>query len=62
MLQHVESSLWTKRQITVSIGIAEMSDSLTNSTDLTEAADRALYEAKNNGRNRVVRFHLNNVN
>lgn len=53
----VESSLWTKRHITVSIGIAEMSDALGCSTDLTEAADQALYEAKHNGRNRVVQNH-----
>lgn len=52
----IESSLWTKRNITVSIGIAEISDTLANSIDLTEAADRALYAAKNNGRNQVVRI------
>ncbi len=53
----VESSLWTKRHVTVSIGVAEMSDLLENSTNLTKAADQALYEAKRNGRNRVIRNH-----
>lgn len=53
----VESSVWTKRHVTVSIGLAEISDTLDNSLSLTNAADRALYEAKNNGRNRVARSH-----
>jgi diguanylate cyclase (GGDEF)-like protein len=53
----VESSIWTKRQITVSIGLAQMSDILENSTNFTNAADKALYDAKRSGRNRVSRNH-----
>ena len=39
--------------ITVSIGVATSSESLNSSMDLTESADRALYLAKDQGRNRV---------
>lgn len=39
--------------ITVSIGVATSSESLSSSRDLTESADRALYRAKEQGRNRV---------
>lgn len=39
--------------ITVSIGVATTSDSMDSSKALTEAADSALYRAKENGRNRV---------
>jgi len=40
--------------ITASIGIAEFPDSTPNGNDLYDTADAALYEAKNQGRNRVV--------
>lgn len=40
-------------RITISAGIAEYNQSLTSATALIEAADKKLYEAKNNGRNRV---------
>jgi len=40
-------------QITCSFGCAEMNPAMTNERDLYEAADKALYTAKNDGRNRV---------
>ncbi len=41
-------------RITASIGIAEFPDSTPNGSELYDAADTALYEAKNQGRNLVV--------
>jgi diguanylate cyclase (GGDEF)-like protein len=43
-------------RITVSIGVAEASDSLDTADSLLHAADLALYEAKEAGRNRVTVF------
>lgn len=49
----IESAVWPKRNITISIGIAETSDALASSLDLMKSADLALYKSKHNGRNRV---------
>ncbi|MGL1933431.1 MAG: GGDEF domain-containing protein [Fibrobacterales bacterium] len=40
-------------QITVSMGVAERSDQLITTDEVIKAADRALYKAKNKGRNQV---------
>jgi diguanylate cyclase (GGDEF)-like protein len=42
------------KRITVSIGVATYPDDADSLLDLIERADSALYEAKNNGRNKVV--------
>ncbi len=44
-----------RRRLTVSIGIATFPDHAGDLTGLKDAADRALYQAKEDGRNRVVR-------
>jgi two-component system, cell cycle response regulator len=41
-------------QIQISIGIAEFPGDAQNETDLVNASDQALYQAKNTGRNQVV--------
>lgn len=42
-------------QVTVSIGIAELNTAHQSMTSLVKAADRALYSAKNSGRNRACK-------
>jgi diguanylate cyclase (GGDEF)-like protein len=41
--------------VTISIGIAERNERLTSPDAVMEAADRALYRAKERGRNRLER-------
>lgn len=45
------------KNLTISIGLATLPDDSTNSRELIEFADRALYRAKSEGRNRVVSYH-----
>jgi len=45
----------TSVSVTISIGVAERSDKLTTPEDVIKAADKALYRAKDNGRNQVSR-------
>ena len=45
------------RSITASIGLAILPDDATDSVTLLRNADRALYTAKSNGRNRVETTH-----
>jgi len=47
--------------ITVSIGVSTSSESIRSSRELTESADRALYHAKEQGRNRVEHVNLLNA-
>jgi diguanylate cyclase (GGDEF)-like protein len=51
--QRVEHTEFPKRRVTISIGIASCSNEVETPTDIISAADHALYEAKNHGRNRV---------
>lgn len=52
----IEHSLWEKRQITVSIGIASLRHGTKNKSMLIEEADKSLYISKEFGRNRVTHF------
>lgn len=51
--QRIEHTEFPKRKITVSIGIASCSSDIETPSDIIGAADHALYEAKNHGRNNV---------
>jgi diguanylate cyclase (GGDEF)-like protein len=51
--QRIEQTEFPKRKVTVSIGIASCSNEIDTPADLVAAADHALYEAKNHGRNNV---------
>lgn len=53
-LRHrIEHTEFPKRKVTVSIGIAACSSDIDSPEDIIGAADYALYEAKNHGRNNV---------
>lgn len=54
---NVEQTKFPHRRVTLSIGIASCSAELCSSIDLVDAADKALYQAKDAGRNQVKIFH-----
>jgi len=51
--RNIEATEFPHREVTVSIGVASCSSELCSTTGLVEAADKALYDAKHNGRNGV---------
>lgn len=53
---NIEHTRFSHRRVTVSIGVASCSAELCVSADLISAADKALYEAKHQGRNKVLAF------
>ena len=53
---NIETADFHYRRVTASIGIARCSAELCVSTDVVAAADKALYQAKRTGRNRVLSF------
>lgn len=57
--QRVEKTNFPNRQVTISIGIAACSEELQTAPILVEAADKALYQAKENGRNNVQIYRKN---
>jgi len=50
----VAGNAWTKREITVSVGVATMTDEAWTRTEFANLADMALYRSKENGRNQVT--------
>jgi diguanylate cyclase (GGDEF)-like protein/PAS domain S-box-containing protein len=49
--------LTSTQRITISIGVAELCEEIPEPADLITRADKALYDAKKSGRNRVVRWN-----
>jgi diguanylate cyclase (GGDEF)-like protein len=58
--KRVEQTDFPNRKVTVSIGIATFSTELSTAEYLVSAADRALYKAKDAGRNKVQIFDYSN--
>jgi diguanylate cyclase (GGDEF)-like protein len=56
-IKHHEDSSLENLKITLSIGVAEYPRDADTGNALIQAADQALYQAKCQGRNRVVNFH-----
>lgn len=54
IMERVAAEQWNNERMTVSIGMAEMNESLVNGLQLVALADEALYAAKRAGKNRVM--------
>ncbi|HEX8832601.1 MAG TPA: GGDEF domain-containing protein [Abditibacteriaceae bacterium] len=54
MRGYIEEGPWTQRAITASFGIASLTPDISTGAELLALADKALYAAKESGRNRVV--------
>lgn len=54
ILRTIEEHPWPLRPITVSVGVTTFDPATQNPESLVETTDRALYESKRNGRNRVT--------
>lgn len=54
VMQRVAAEEWENEPLTISVGMASMSESLENGFQLVELADEALYAAKRAGKNRVM--------
>lgn len=50
----VQRAPWPKRAVTISVGVAAIDSDTVSPRDLLQSADRALYSAKQTGRNRVT--------
>jgi len=50
----IESAPWTERAVTASFGVATLDGEMKQPEQLTNAADEALYNSKDRGRNRVT--------
>lgn len=57
--RRVEKTEFPNRKVTISVGIAAFSADLQDTTEIIEAADKALYQAKAQGRNNVQIFNNN---
>ena len=53
-MKRIATHTWEHEPITVSIGIATLTDDITTEDLLVDRADEALYTAKRSGRNRAV--------
>jgi diguanylate cyclase (GGDEF)-like protein len=53
---NIEHANFTHREVTISIGVASCSAEVCSPKVLVSAADKALYEAKRRGRNKVLAF------
>lgn len=51
-----QSAPWREVHVTISIGVAESGDDLHTYDDVMKAADKALYKAKEKGRNRIHQY------
>lgn len=49
----IQSAVWPHRAVTASLGVATLSADMVSSSDLLTKADKALYQSKQGGRNRI---------
>lgn len=57
LMKRIAEEPWNNSPVTVSIGIAALTDNDLDGYQLVSVADKALYEAKHTGKNRVVTHH-----